>query len=135
VKEKYEMTGIDGIDEIPILEYFTLLNQDEFGRAAALFSMEGCLQPPFDRLIQGREAIAKYLEKETQGMRFCPGFGKKLDSNSNCTQFAVQGTVETSLFTVSIKWIMQLNSAKEIVAVEVRLLDSLSNLLNIKHSL
>jgi hypothetical protein len=137
MREKYamELTSIDGIAEIPILAYFTLLNQNEFRCAAALFSTEGCLQPPFDQLIQGREAIAKYFEKESKGMQFCPRFGEKLDGNTDYNQFVIQGVVETSLFTVSIKWLMRLNSVKEITTVEVRLLDSLSDLLIIKNSL
>jgi hypothetical protein len=129
------LTVIDGINELNIRKYFALLNQCEFDSVAALFATQGYLQPPFDQIIQGRRAIAEYLERETRGMRFYPEFGKELVSNIDYTQSEISGRVETGFFTVSIKWLMQLNSVKEISSVEVKLLDSLSDLLNIKNSL
>jgi hypothetical protein len=126
---------INGIDELNIQKYFTLINQGDFESAASLFEVRGYLDPPFDQIIQGREAIAKYLEKEAKGMQFCPESGQKLEDCGDYTQFEIQGSVKTSLFTVSIEWLMQLNSEKEIIAVEVKLLDSLNDLLNLKNGL
>jgi Nuclear transport factor 2 (NTF2) domain len=123
---------IDGIDESNVLAYFTRLNQSDFEGVAALFEQQGYLQPPFDQMIQGKEKIARYLEKETKGMRFCPESGEELGDYGSGTHFEVQGRVETGLFTVAVKWIMQLNLAKEITAVEVKLLDPLGELLNLK---
>lgn len=125
---------IDGVDEPNVHAYFTRLSHGEFGATAALFATQGYLQPPFEPMIQGREAIATYLEEETKGMKFRPESGRKLPNLSKYNQFKILGRVDTNLFTVNIRWLIQLNLAKEIVAVEVKLLNPLSNLLNLNHT-
>jgi hypothetical protein len=122
--------SIVGIGEPCIYAYFMQLNHGDFRGTASLFTTAGILQPPFEPMIQGRDAIAAYLEKETKGMKFYPAWGEKLVNDGEHTKFKIHGKVETALFTVGIKWLMQVDVVKEIVAVEVKLTDSLNNLLN-----
>jgi hypothetical protein len=121
---------IRGIHEPVIDEYFARLNNGEFTATAELFAAQGCLNPPFDQQLQGRDAIAQYLEKEAKGIKFCPEDGIVLTSDSSHTQYQIQGKVEMNWFTVNVSWSMQLNAAKEIVLVEVKLLTSLDDLLS-----
>jgi hypothetical protein len=121
---------IQGIHEPVIYEYFEKLNNGEFMATAELFAVQGCLNPPFDQQIQGREAIVQYLEKEAKGIRFCPENGAVLVSNSDHTQYQIQGKVEMNWFTVNISWLIDLNASKEITTVDVKLLTSFDDLLS-----
>jgi hypothetical protein len=129
---------IQGINEPVIYEYFTRLNNGEFIATAELFAAQGCLIPPFDKQLQGREAIAQYLEKEAIGIRFLPERGQivtNVDTASTLahgdrTQYQIQGKVEINWFTINISWSIDLNSAKEIVLVTVKLLAALEDLLS-----
>ena len=129
---------IQGINEPVIYEYFASLNNSEFIATAELFAEQGYLIPPFDKQLQGREAIAQYLAKEASGIKFLPEQGElvtSVDSAANLgdgdrTQYQIQGKVEINWFTVNISWSIQLNAAKEIMLVEVKLLTSLDDLLS-----
>ena len=123
-------TDIHSIDELTICEYFARLNDNEFIAASELFTEQGCLNPPFEKTVCGRDAIAQYLEKEAKGIEFCPTYGKMIMSDSKFTQYQIQGKVKTSQFTVSVNWLIQLNSTKKIILVEVKLVASLIELLN-----
>ena len=121
---------IDGIAEFIILDYFTRLNNGQFIATANLFSEQGWLTPPFEKPIQGRAAIAHYLQQEASGMKFYPEQGELLTDDGPHIHYQIRGKVETNWFTVNIAWSIQLNVAKEIVAVEVDLLASLNELLS-----
>jgi hypothetical protein len=121
---------IQGIHEPVIYAYFERLNNGEFTATADLFAVQGCLNPPFDNQIQGRDAISKYLEKEAQGIIFAPADGEIIISDSTHTQYQIQGKVELNWFTVNISWSIDLNAAKEIILVDVKLLASLDDLLS-----
>jgi hypothetical protein len=121
---------IQGIDEPVIYEYFARLNNGEFIATAELFAAQGCLNPPFDNQIQGRDAIAQYLEEQAKGIIFAPADGEILSDDANSTQYQIQGKVELNWFTVNISWWMQLNAAKEIMVVEVKILTALDDLLS-----
>jgi hypothetical protein len=130
--------NIQGIDEPVIYEYFASLNNGKFMATAGLFAEQGCLNPPFDKQLQGRAAIAQYLEQEAKGIRFFPECGEILTNlvtaapleNCDRTQYQIQGKVEINWFTVNISWSIELNAAREIVLVDVKLLTSLSDLLS-----
>lgn len=126
--------SIDEINECTITNYFTELNSGQFTTAANLFSENGQLKPPLEKLIQGRVAIAQYFHKESVGMRFYPELGKVLINDDNQIQYQIYGKVETSWFNVSILWLFQLNTAKEIIAVEVNLLASLTEFLSMSRN-
>jgi hypothetical protein len=121
---------IQGIYEPVIDEYFERLNNGEFALTAELFAAQGCLNPPFDKQLQGREAIAQYLAEEAKGIRFFPEDGKILVSDSNHPQYQIQGKVEMNWFTVNISWLIELNAAQEIMTVDVKVLTTLDDLLS-----
>ena len=131
---------IDGIYENTIHEYFMRLNNGEFMETAQLFAEQGCLNPPFEKSILGKEAIARYLEKEAKGMKFCPERGEILTKvgladpleHSDRTQYHIQGKVKTNFFTVNVSWSIELNAIKEIMAVDVKLLASIDELLSFR---
>ncbi|AFY94388.1 hypothetical protein [Chamaesiphon minutus] len=123
------LIDIDGIEEPTIAAYFSGLNSGEFAATAELFAQSGRLEPPFENPIEGREAIAKYLATEAKGMTFCPESGAMLLKDSELTQYHVQGKVKTNYFTINVSWLMQLNTDKEILLVEVKLLAALEELL------
>ena len=131
---------IDGIYENTIHEYFMRLNNGEFMETAQLFAEQGCLNPPFEKSIVGKEAIARYLEKEAKGMKFCPERGEILTKvgladpleHSDRTQYQIQGKVKTNFFTVNVSWSIELNAIKEIMAVDVKLLASIDELLSFR---
>lgn len=131
---------IDGIYENTIHEYFMRLNNGEFMETAQLFAEQGCLNPPFEKSIVGKEAIARYLEKEAKGMNFCPERGEILTKvgvadplkHSDRTQYHIQGKVKTNFFTVNVSWSIELNAIKEIMAVDVKLLASIDELLSFR---
>jgi hypothetical protein len=134
---------IDSIDEPTIHAYFTGLNSNNFTATAELFGEAGYLKPPFEKLIKGKKEIAEYFAKEAIGMVFCPENGQILIQgnekatlqNTKYIEYQIQGKVQTSLFTVNVQWLIQLNRAKEIMAVEVKLLASLNELLKFNHIL
>jgi hypothetical protein len=121
---------IQGIHEPVIYEYFERLNNGEFTATAELFAEQGCLNPPFDKQLQGRSAIAQYLEQEAQGITFSPESGEIFMSDARHTQYQIQGKVELNWFAVNINWSITLNAAREITIVAVKLLASPDDLLS-----
>jgi Nuclear transport factor 2 (NTF2) domain len=135
--DRIALVSMDSIDEPIIHEYFARLNDNDFTAVAELFSEEGYLKPPFESLIKGRKEITEYFVKEATNMVFYPETGGILSqSKGEITlqeighiEYQIQGKVQMSLFTVSVQWLMQLNRAKKIAVVEVKLLASLNELL------
>ena len=126
-------TELDQRMNEPIIhDYFTLLNQSNFIATANLFSEQGVLKPPFEKMILGRSAIAQYLEKEALGIKVFPTHIKTTTSDRNCNQYQVQGKVKTDYFTVNASWLIKLNVAKEITLIEIQLLENLVDLLAFK---
>ncbi len=125
-------TAIDGIEAPTIAAYFSTLNRGEFTATAELFAETGCLNPPFEGSIEGRAAIAKYLEKEARGMMLCPLSGVMLIQDDRLAQYHIQGQVKTNYFSINVSWLFQLDSEREIVLVEVKLLAALDELLKFK---
>jgi hypothetical protein len=126
------VTTIDGIEEPTIAAYFSTLNRGNFTAAADLFATTGCLNPPFEGSIEGRAAIANYLETEARGMILCPEFGVLLIKDNEVAQYHIQGQVKTNYFTINVTWLFQLNLDREILLVEVKLLAALDELLKFK---
>ncbi len=67
--------NIDGITEPAVIKYIEAMNEDNFDAAIALFAEDGALQPPFHKPIVGKEAIAKYMREEAQGLNMMPKKG------------------------------------------------------------
>jgi hypothetical protein len=62
-------------------------------------------------------------------MSFWPESGALLIRDDNLAQYHIQGRVKTNYFTINVSWLIQLNAAKEILLVEVKLLAALEELL------
>jgi hypothetical protein len=112
---------IAAITEPIIYRYFQRLNAGEFAETAGLFAEDGILIAPFEEGVRGRQAIANYLHEEAQGL----------------TAFPSQGSLETledhsTLFKVNVRWQFQLTNLGEIAAVEVKLLASPQELINLR---
>ena len=132
---------IDDIHQQIINSYFSDLNDRNFEEVANLFSLQGCLYPPFEKGICGRAAIRRYLEAEATGIQ---AFPQSINVQSDPTgyifnedsriSYQVMGYVKTSFFTVNVGWSIQLNSKQEIVSVEVKILADLQELLGLKIS-
>jgi len=123
---------IEGIDEPVVLRYFETINAGEYETTAALFGDTGTMQPPFEQPIEGKEAIANYLEAEAKGMQLSPkeGIAESLDNDQ--TQIQVTGKVQTSLFGVNVSWIFLLSAEREILHTRIKLLASPQELLSLR---
>jgi hypothetical protein len=126
---------IGNIGEPTIHKYFARLNGKNFTEAAELFTEEGYLKPPFEKLIKGKKKIADYFEKEATGITCYPENGQLWSHSKDIMQqvihkeYQIQGKVQMGLFTVNVQWLIQLNHANEFMAVEVKLLTDLNELL------
>lgn len=119
---------IKGITEPIIDEYFIQLNNANFLETAALFTEQGNLYPPFGKVVQGKSAIAQYLQKEALGMKFFPEAGEITFNHSNNRHYQIQGKVTTHQFTVNVSWLFQLTPTQEISVLEIKLMASLKEL-------
>lgn len=120
-----------------IHSYFDALNQKDFPRAAALFSQQGQLIPPFEKPIEGREAIAHYLATEASEMTLTPLSCEpqnepKSTEEASLRSFRVEGKVKHTLFLVNVAWQFDMTTANEIESVQIKLLASLKELLKVK---
>ena len=125
---------IEGITEPVVLRYFETMNAGEYEETAALFADTGAMQPPFEKPIEGKEAIATYLETEAKGMVLSPSKGIAETLEDNQTQIQVAGKVHTPLFSVNVSWIFVLNPEREIGYTRIKLLASPQELLSLRRS-
>jgi hypothetical protein len=126
---------IEGVKEPTVLKYIEAMNADNIEAAVALFTDNGALQPPFQKPIVGREAIAAYLRDEGQGLTMKPKQGVSERIEDNYTQHKITGTVETPWFGgnvgMNIAWRFLLNPQGKIFFVAIDLLASPKELLNL----
>ncbi|MGB5770639.1 MAG: ketosteroid isomerase family protein [Crocosphaera sp.] len=127
-----EKTQIEGITEPVIQSYFETLNAGDCKQTASLFALDGTLYPPFESPVVGQDAIATYLQTEATGMKLHPREGTVETLEKDHIGVKVMGKVQTSLFRVNVAWTFVLNGVKEIISVEVKLLASLNELVNLK---
>jgi hypothetical protein len=127
---------VEGITETTVLSYFKAMNADDFETALALFTPDGALQPPFQKPIVGREAIASYMRAEAQGLNIMPkqGISEALPDGSK--QVKVTGVVQTPWFGVNvgmnIAWRFLLNPQGKIFFVAIDMLASPQELLSLR---
>ncbi|GAP94351.1 ketosteroid isomerase family protein [Leptolyngbya sp. NIES-2104] len=110
------MQAIDGISHPTILQYFETLNVGEFEATSELFAIDGAMQPPFEKPIEGRDAIANYLKKEAIGLMALPHAGVVTDS-----EYQITGRVQMPMFGVNVTWNFTLNSNDQIAFVRIKL--------------
>jgi hypothetical protein len=117
--------------------YFDTINDADFEATASLFAVDGTLYPPFGYSVVGRDAIATYLAKEAVGMNLCPDLAQAtepVEETEGLHTLNVSGKVQTSFFSVGVKWTFVLSASGDIHAVHVRLLAGLEELLHLKAS-
>lgn len=107
---------IDGISHSTILRYFETLNAGEFDATSELFAIDGAMQPPFEKPIKGRDAIANYLSKEAIGLMALPQAGVLTDSD-----YQITGRVQMPMFGVNVTWYFTLNASEQITFVRIKL--------------
>ena len=126
---------IEGVAEPTVLKYIEAMNVDDFETAVALFADNGALQPPFQKPIVGREAIAAYLRDEGQGLTMKPKQGLSEKIEDGYTQHKITGTVETPWFGgnvgMNIAWRFLLDPQGKIFFVAIDLLASPKELVNL----
>jgi hypothetical protein len=127
---------IDGITEPAVLGYIEAMNADKFEDAIALFTPDGALQPPFQKPIIGREAIAKYMREEAQGLNMMPQQGICEVQPDGSKQLKVTGVVQTPWFGVTvgmnISWRFLINPDGKIFFVAIDMLASPQELMNLR---
>ncbi|MUG98395.1 nuclear transport factor 2 family protein [Scytonema sp. UIC 10036] len=129
-----EKLQIEGVTEPTILRYFQTLNSGEFEATAALFAEDGVMRPPFESDIVGRDAIARYLQQEAQGVTAEPREGISEALNEEQVQFQVTGKAQTSWCGVNVLWFFTLNQQRQIVYTKIKLLASPQELLALQKS-
>ncbi|MEM9808559.1 MAG: nuclear transport factor 2 family protein [Cyanobacteria bacterium P01_D01_bin.56] len=122
--------GHTAADEATIRRYFEAFNNNAFIAAAALFSPQGKLSPPFEKAIVGRAAIARYLEQKAEEMTAYPQ--EPYADSSEDGQLHVVGQVDAIAFKVGVEWIFSLTASSEIQSLSVRLRASMEELLTIR---
>lgn len=127
---------IDGITEPSVLGYIEAMNADNFDAAIALFTTDGALQPPFQKPIVGREAIAKYMREEAQGLNMMPQQGICEVQPDGSKQLKITGVVQTPWFGVTvgmnISWRFLINPDGKIFFVAIDMLASPQELMNLR---
>lgn len=127
---------IDGVTEPAVLGYIEAMNTDNFDAAVALFTADGALQPPFQKPIVGREAIAKYMREEAQGLNMMPQAGICDVQPDGSKQLKVTGVVQTPWFGVTvgmnISWRFLINPEGKIFFVAIDMLASPQELMNLR---
>lgn len=104
--------------------YFDTLNQGQFHKTAALFSLEGTLYPPVEDPIVGRSAIETYLHSEASGQQVEPLSHQCHSLPNGQTYVSVQSWVRICPFGINVVWIFRLNSQGEIDHLHIELMPS-----------
>ncbi|WP_218082098.1 orange carotenoid protein N-terminal domain-containing protein [Anthocerotibacter panamensis] len=129
---------IEGVTEPAVLNYIAAMNADDFEKAVALFTPDGALQPPFQKPVVGRQAIAAYMREEAQGLNMLPERGIVETLENGSKQIKVNGKVQTPWFGVNvamnIAWRFAINAQGEIFFVAIDMLASPAELLNLRPS-
>jgi hypothetical protein len=131
-QSREETISIAGIDSPVILQYFQTLNAGDFVAISRLFAPDGALQPPFEEVVIGPEAIAQYLQQEAQGIRCHPTHGIMQLADNGCHEASIVGQVQTPWFGVKVSWFFALSPQQEIFLVKVSLRASLPELLKLR---
>ncbi len=126
------IASIQGVTNTTVLDYFKTLSNGEFQATSNLFAIDGILYPPFENPIEGKQAIAAYLETEAKGITLHPNQGSVQVVQHGQTQVEVLGKVEMPLFGVNVRWLMILNAQNRITSVTIQLLASPQELMQLQ---
>ncbi len=117
-----------------VQQYFDCFNQKAFAQAAALFSQEGQLKPPFDDWVVGSDAIAQYLQQKAQNMTAFPQHWQVQRLETDSWQLEVTGQVRAIAFKVNIAWHFIVNAEGTIDRASIKLLASPKELLGLREA-
>lgn len=118
--------------EKTIERYFRSFNEGNFDETVTLFAENGQLLPPFEAPIVGQAAILAYLNQEAEGMQAFPRELTVNEKEGEDRRIVVKGQVTAIVFKVNCAWIFDLNANGEIACVQVKLLASMQELLNLR---
>jgi hypothetical protein len=126
---------IKGIDNLTVLSYMEKMNSFDFKAAAALFTEDGALKPPFEKAIVGQKNILAYMGDECYGLKLMPEWGVSLPADGGFTQIKVMGKVQTPWFgsgvSINLAWRFLIDSEDKIFFVAIDVLASAQELLNL----
>lgn len=117
-----------------IAAYFSRFNSQDFTGLVDLFAPQGILHAPFESPIVGPKAIVQYLQAEATGMTAIPQSLMAETQSPEQILIKVQGTVQTSWFSVNVAWSFQLDSTAKIQSATIQLLASAQELLTLGRS-
>lgn len=123
---------IEGISHPTILQYFEMLNSEEFEATSQLFAIDGAMQPPFEQPIIGREAIAAYLQKEAPGITALPQAGMFQTTDQSSIEFQITGKVQMPMFGVNVTWYFTLDSNDQLMFTRIKLNASPQELMKLR---
>ncbi len=130
-----ESSSIAGVTEPSLMRYFETFNAGDFEATSQQFAIAGVLNPPFEAAIEGRDAIADYLNVAASGITAQPRQTvSKQVMEEGGAEIDVRGRVQTQRFSVNVAWLFKLNSQQEITVLKVKLIASPQELLNLGHS-
>jgi hypothetical protein len=125
---------IEGVDNPTILNYMNNLNANDFDALIELFTLDGALQPPFQKPIVGKDAVLRFLREDCQNLKLIPEKGVVEPAADGYTQIKVTGKVQTPWFGAGVgmnmAWRFLLTPDNKIFFVAIDLLASPKELLN-----
>jgi Orange carotenoid protein, N-terminal/Nuclear transport factor 2 (NTF2) domain len=126
---------IEGVSNPTVLSYMNNMNANDFEALITLFAPDGALQPPFQRPIVGKEAVARFFREECQNLKLLPERGVSEPAEDGYTQIKVTGKVQTPWFGAAVgmnmSWRFLLSPDNQIFFVAIDLLASPKELLNL----
>ncbi len=123
---------IENVSHPTVLSYFETLNAGAFDATSGLFAIDGVMQPPFEKPITGRDAIAEYLHREAIGITAQPTQGTYQTIETGEIQFEIAGRVQTPVFGVNVTWQIVLNTDDEICFTRIKLVASPKELMHLR---
>ena len=126
---------IEGVDNPTVLSYMDNLNANDFDALIELFTLDGALQPPFQKPIVGKDAVLRFFREDCQNLKLMPERGVAEPAEDGYTQIKVTGKVQTPWFGAGVgmnmAWRFLLNPENKIFFVAIDLLASPKELLNL----
>ena len=126
---------IEGVDNPTVLSYMNYLNANDFDALIELFTVDGALQPPFQKPIVGKDAVYRFFREECQNLNLMPERGVAEPAEDGFTQVKVTGKVQTPWFGskvgMNMAWRFLLSPDNKVFFVAIDLLASPKELLNL----
>ncbi|MEP0899946.1 MULTISPECIES: ketosteroid isomerase family protein [unclassified Nodosilinea] len=99
---KRSQVTIEGVTNPTVLASMDNLNANDFNELIELFTPDGALQLPFQRLITGKEGILRFFQEDCQNLKLIPERGVTEQAEDGFTQIKVTGKVQTPWFGAGV---------------------------------